>query len=744
MARVSLRKGWFALLPLFLISVISSLSPAKAITALTECKFSSYQVFDVQWNISNGNLNISGITGPYDLDFEQPELESGDYFQFFDSTNTPETYGLKLFNSDDSLQQVMHETGEFSAIGSDFIFYQGSGFFGTVITTTEGFAYGSSASLAVTQQNPTNEQVASTVNCSSTPIEQVGTTTTSTTTTVPETTTTTSPPEETTTTTVPEEEESTTTTTIPEESTTTTTTTTTSTTTTTTTPTTTTTTVPQSPGTYTATEFDRDFYFEITQTQTLNVRTYAWQFGIDSMLWLYDSSNNLLAANDDWFGLDSYISISLEPGTYRLRAGVCCGNPNAWYGNFYNIEASLAPTVAPTTTTTTTTTTVPSTTTTSTTTTVPPTTTTTTVYVPPVTTTTTISPPTTVTTPDPTTTTTTPTTTSTTTTTVPVTTTTVPETTTTTVAPTTTTTVAPTTTLAPSTTTTVPPTTTTTVSPTTTISPTTTVVETTTTTTAPVTTTTLNIPTVEEIKEKGIDPQQAIALVVSVQTLSAISADQATEVFAAIPVNDLSEEQKSQITEAIQNAPEEVKQAFEQEINIYEAGFDDYVPVGSNIDVGDRRTIIAVSTVISTLTTAAAVSGASGGPGSPSGRPSGGGGSSGGGQPTGGSNDAARREEEEEEEGGGIEGPEDEEDIYLTRNSIFNYYIQGGIEMKKMNWFGLGKKVWEITAGLAFTLAGSFVMFVTLSGETRKMAIIATAVALGVHYIHEVLKNDEE
>jgi HAMP domain-containing protein len=64
--------------------------------------------------------------------------------------------------------------------------------------------------------------------------------------------------------------------------------------------------------------------------------------------------------------------------------------------------------------------------------------------------------------------------------------------------------------------------------------------------------------------------------------------------------------------------------------------------------------------------------------------------------------------------------------------------------MKKMNWFGLGKKVWEITAGLAFTLAGSFVMFVTLSGETRKMAIIATAVALGVHYIHEVLKNDEE
>ena len=64
------------------------------------------------------------------------------------------------------------------------------------------------------------------------------------------------------------------------------------------------------------------------------------------------------------------------------------------------------------------------------------------------------------------------------------------------------------------------------------------------------------------------------------------------------------------------------------------------------------------------------------------------------------------------------------------------------MEMKKMNWFGLGKKVWEITAGLAFTLAGSFVMFVTLSGDTRKMAIIATAVALGVHYVHQIIKDD--
>lgn len=168
-------------------------APSRATSTLTQCRFSSFQVFDVQWYISGGNLYVSGVTSPYDSNFSQPTTQSGDYYQFFDSATNSGTYGLKLFNSDGSLQQVMHNTGNFSAIGTDFLFYQGSGFFGTVFTTTQGLAYGSSAVLPVTQQNPTNQQVASTVNCSSTPIEQVGPAPT--TTTIPESTpTTTTPP----------------------------------------------------------------------------------------------------------------------------------------------------------------------------------------------------------------------------------------------------------------------------------------------------------------------------------------------------------------------------------------------------------------------------------------------------------------------------------------------------------------------------------------------------------------------
>lgn len=182
------------LVPLFasLVTLSGFKRYAFAVSSFTECKFSALQVFDVQWNISGGNLNISGITAPYDKDFNQVQADSDDYYQFFDSTTNSGTYGLKLFNSDGSLQQAMHETGSFKAVGDDFLFYEGSGFFGTVVTTTAGFAYGSAASLAISQESQTNEQVSSFASCSSTPIEEVGpapsttvNTSTTTTTTIP-------------------------------------------------------------------------------------------------------------------------------------------------------------------------------------------------------------------------------------------------------------------------------------------------------------------------------------------------------------------------------------------------------------------------------------------------------------------------------------------------------------------------------------------------------------------------------
>ncbi len=43
------------------------------------------------------------------------------------------------------------------------------------------------------------------------------------------------------------------------------------------------------------------------------------------------------------------------------------------------------------------------------------------------------------------------------------------------------------------------------------------------------------------------------------------------------------------------DAPDEVKEQFEEQINIYGGQFDSYVPIGSVIPVGQRRTVVAVS-----------------------------------------------------------------------------------------------------------------------------------------------------
>lgn len=179
-------------------------------------------------------------------------------------------------------------------------------------------------------------------------------------------------------------------------------------------------------------------------------------------------------------------------------------------------------------------------------------------------------------------------------------------------------------------------------------------------------------------------------------------------------------------------------------MDVYGSGLDEYVPEGSAIDVGTRRSVIAVTTVLSTAAAAGAIPQSSGGGSSPS--PSGGGSTprgNGDGPPSGDANQAARREneEEEDEEAGGLEGPEDSEKNTHTRNSIYTYQENG---MKKFNIWGFVKKFAKETAALSFTFAGSAIMFVTLSGDTRRIAIIATIAAVTVHYVNVMLQNDED
>jgi hypothetical protein len=92
---------------------------------------------------------------------------------------------------------------------------------------------------------------------------------------------------------------------------------------------------------------------------------------------------------------------------------------------------------------------------------------------------------------------------------------------------------------------------------------------------------------------------QAVQVVSSPEVLATISGEQAEQLFDAVDESALSVEEQIDIVAAIADAPTEVKEAFEEKINIFGGeGFDNYVPTGSNVSVAVRRTIIVGTTIL--------------------------------------------------------------------------------------------------------------------------------------------------
>jgi hypothetical protein len=155
--------------------VFSPVATASAtVSSLTDCAFGPAQVFDVQWGISGGNLEISSTTRPYgnvpNGQLSSSDWQDGYFVKFVESTSDPGTLAMERFNAAGVSQGFLNTTGTFHAYGEDFIFYLGGGSWGTVITTGEGFAYGASASLPVIEESPSIEVMRGYTNCSASPL----------------------------------------------------------------------------------------------------------------------------------------------------------------------------------------------------------------------------------------------------------------------------------------------------------------------------------------------------------------------------------------------------------------------------------------------------------------------------------------------------------------------------------------------------------------------------------------------
>jgi hypothetical protein len=101
--------------------------------------------------------------------------------------------------------------------------------------------------------------------------------------------------------------------------------------------------------------------------------------------------------------------------------------------------------------------------------------------------------------------------------------------------------------------------------------------------------------------------------------LQNLTSDEATQVFESLEVAELTEEQAEQLIEAVQDAPDSVRESFEDEVNVFGGKFDEYVPLGSNISVGQRKVVVAASAVLFVAPTVS-VSSTSGSSSSPSSR----------------------------------------------------------------------------------------------------------------------------
>jgi hypothetical protein len=143
---------------------------SNAFAAITDGKFGINQIFDVQYWWNGNTLNASNFIAPYNKNFQTVTVSAGQYFQFFPSTTNPGKYGLKLMNSNGTQHSIVHDHGDITALGNGAIFYIGSGFFGNVITTAQGYNYGASAQFTNMDTSVTSSDLNNYTYASTTPL----------------------------------------------------------------------------------------------------------------------------------------------------------------------------------------------------------------------------------------------------------------------------------------------------------------------------------------------------------------------------------------------------------------------------------------------------------------------------------------------------------------------------------------------------------------------------------------------
>ena len=109
---------------------------------------------------------------------------------------------------------------------------------------------------------------------------------------------------------------------------------------------------------------------------------------------------------------------------------------------------------------------------------------------------------------------------------------------------------------------------------------------------------------IETILETGLNEQEATLLATNPDVLAVVTQEEAVAIFDAIDLSELSEVEALALVDAVQDASAEVREAFEDEIDVFAGSSDTYVPLGSSVPISTRRVIIASAALVITGTPA--------------------------------------------------------------------------------------------------------------------------------------------
>ena len=109
---------------------------------------------------------------------------------------------------------------------------------------------------------------------------------------------------------------------------------------------------------------------------------------------------------------------------------------------------------------------------------------------------------------------------------------------------------------------------------------------------------------IETILETGLNEQEATLLATNPDVLAVVTQEEAVAIFDAINLSELSEVEALTLVAAVQDASAEVREAFEDEIDVFAGSSDTYVPLGSSVPISTRRVIIASAALVITGTPA--------------------------------------------------------------------------------------------------------------------------------------------